>query len=162
MRQITQIEKGYTKDNIPEFKAGDTVKVHVKIREGDKERIQVFQGTVIGRRGGGINETFTVRKISSGIGVERVFALHSPNVSKIQRVRKGKVRRAKLYYLRGLTGKSARIEEQLDDVGKAKAKKPKVSKAAKKKARAKAETKADTKPKKAEKPEESKEEANKE
>ena len=112
MRQITQIEKGYTKDNVPEFKAGDTVKVHVKIREGDKERIQVFQGTVISRRGGGTNQTFTVRKISSGIGVERVFSLHSPNVSKIQRVRKGKVRRAKLYYLRDRKGKSARLREK--------------------------------------------------
>ena len=127
MRQITQIEKGYTKDNVPEFKAGDTVKVHVKIREGDKERIQVFQGTVISRRGGGTNQTFTVRKISSGIGVERVFSLHSPNVSKIQRVRKGKVRRAKLYYLRGLTGKSARIQEKLDDAGKAGAKRTKAT-----------------------------------
>jgi len=166
MRQITQIEKGFTKDNVPEFKAGDTVKVHVKIREGDKERVQVFQGTVIGRRGGGTNATFTVRKISSGVGVERVFALHSPNISKIQRVRKGKVRRAKLYYLRGLTGKSARIEEQLDDVGKAKEKKVKVSKAAKKKAKAKAETKPEPKPEKAktkaEKPREPKEEANNE
>lgn len=137
MKQIAQLEKGYMKDNVPEFKSGDTVKVHVKIREGDKERIQVFQGTVISRRGGGLNQTFTVRKISAGIGVERVFPLHSPNVSKIQRVRRGKVRRAKLYYLRGLTGKSARIEEQLDDVGagKAKSKKSKTTKAAKVKAK---------------------------
>ncbi len=155
MRQITQIEKGYTKDNVPEFKAGDTVKVHVKIREGDKERIQVFQGTVISRRGGGTNQTFTVRKISSGIGVERVFPLHSPNVSKIQRIRRGKVRRAKLYYLRGLTGKSARIEEQLDDVGTAKAKKAKATKAKK----TEPEKKPETKPEKTEKP---KEEAKKE
>jgi len=115
MKQIAQIEKSYMKDKVPEFKSGDTVKVHVKIREGDKERVQVFQGTVISRRGGGINETFTVRKVSGGIGVERVFPLHSPNVSKIQRVRKGKVRQAKLYYLRGLTGKSARIEELLEE-----------------------------------------------
>ena len=115
MKQITQIEKSYMKDNIPDFNAGDTVKVHVKIKEGDKERVQVFQGTVISRRGGGIGETFTVRKISSGIGVERIFPLHSPNISKIQRVRQGKVHQAKLYYLRGLTGKSARITEKLTD-----------------------------------------------
>ena len=117
MRRIAQIEKAFMKkpEEIPDFKAGDTVKVHVKIKEGDKERIQVFQGTVISRRGGGINETFTVRKISFGIGIERIFPLHSPNITKIQRVRRGKVRRAKLYYLRGLTGKSARIEELLDD-----------------------------------------------
>jgi large subunit ribosomal protein L19 len=115
MKRIAQIEKSHMKDKVPDFKSGDTVKVHVKIREGDKERVQVFQGTVIGRRGSGTGETFTVRKISSGIGVERVFALHSPNVSKIERTRKGKVRRSKLYYLRGLTGKSARITEKLED-----------------------------------------------
>ncbi|UCD95532.1 MAG: 50S ribosomal protein L19, partial [Candidatus Zixiibacteriota bacterium] len=115
MKRIAQIEKSYMKDRVPDFKAGDTVKVHVKIREGDKERLQVFQGTVISRRGSGTGETFTVRKISSGIGVERVFALHSPNVSKIQRTRQGKVRRSKLYYLRSLTGKSARITEKLED-----------------------------------------------
>jgi len=145
MKQIAQLEKGYMKDNVPDFKSGDTVKVHVKIREGDKERIQVFQGTVISRRGGGTNQTFTVRKISAGIGVERVFPLHSPNVSKIQRVRRGKVRRAKLYYLRGLTGKSARIEEQLDEVGtgktKAKTKKAKAVKPAKAEPKDKAEPK---------------------
>ncbi len=158
MRQITQIEKGYTKDNVPEFKAGDTVKVHVKIREGDKERIQVFQGTVISRRGGGTNQTFTVRKISSGIGVERVFSLHSPNVSKIQRVRKGKVRRAKLYYLRGLTGKSARIQEKLDDAGKAGAKRTKATGSKKAKRAEKPEIKAEE----VEKVEEPKEEVKKE
>lgn len=115
MKRIAQIEKSYMKDDIPSFNAGDTVKVHVKIKEGDKERIQIFQGTVISRRGGGTGETFTVRKISSGIGVERIFALHSPNISQIERVRQGKVRQAKLYYLRGLTGKSARITEKLVD-----------------------------------------------
>jgi large subunit ribosomal protein L19 len=115
MRQIDQLEKGYMKDNVPAFKSGDTVKVHVKIKEGDKERIQVFQGTVIGRRGGGLGETFTVRKISSGVGVERVFPLHSPNISKIERLRQGKVRRNKLYYMRKLTGKSARIDEMLSE-----------------------------------------------
>jgi large subunit ribosomal protein L19 len=88
------------------------VRVHVRVVEGDKQRIQVFQGVVIGRRGGGTRETFTVRKISGGVGVERVFPLHSPNVDKVEVVRRGKVRRAKLYYLRGLRGKAARIEER--------------------------------------------------
>ncbi|UCD16514.1 MAG: 50S ribosomal protein L19 [Candidatus Zixiibacteriota bacterium] len=115
MKRVTQIEQGQMKDKIPVFKSGDTVKVHVKIKEGDKERVQVFQGTVIGRRGSGTGETFTVRKTTYGVGVERIFALHSPNISRIQRVRKGKVRQAKLFYLRDLTGKSARIEEKLED-----------------------------------------------
>ena len=115
MKRLAQIDKMHMKDNIPAFKSGDTVRVHVKIKEGDKERVQVFQGTVIGRRGSGTGATFTVRKISSGIGVERIFPLHSPNVAKIQRVRQGKVRQGKLYYLRGLTGKSARIEEKLTE-----------------------------------------------
>jgi large subunit ribosomal protein L19 len=113
MKRIAQIEKSYMRDDIPQFGSGDTVRVHVRIVEGDKERIQIFQGDVISRRGGGIGETFTVRKMSSGIGVERVFPLHSPNVTKIERVRKGQVRRKKLYYLRDLTGKSARIKEVL-------------------------------------------------
>lgn len=99
--------------DIPEFKAGDTVIVEVKIREGDKERIQRFQGIVIARKGGGVNETFTVRKISNGIGVERIFLLHSPNISRIDRISIGKVRRAKLYYLRKLKGKAARIRENI-------------------------------------------------
>ncbi len=115
MKQVAQIEKSMMRDDIPDFKAGDTVRVHVKIKEGDKERVQVFQGTVISRRGSGVGETFTVRKISSGIGVERIFPLHSPNIAKIQRTRMGKVRRAKLFYLRDLTGKSARIEEKLEE-----------------------------------------------
>jgi len=115
MKQIAALEKSIMKDKVPQFSPGDTVKVHVKIKEGDKERIQIFQGTVISRRGSGIGETFTVRKVSAGIGVERIFPIHSPNIAQIQRVRKGKVRRAKLYYLRGLTGKSARIVEKLDD-----------------------------------------------
>jgi large subunit ribosomal protein L19 len=117
MHRIAQIEKSMMKEDIPEFSAGDTVKVHVRIKEGDKERIQMFQGTVIGRRGGGTGATFTVRKVSQGVGVERVFPLHSPNVAKIERLRIGAVRRAKLYYLRNLTGKSARIKEQLSDKG---------------------------------------------
>ena len=118
MKQIAQVEQAYMRDDFPEFGSGDTIRVHVKIKEGDKERIQIFQGTVIGRRGGGTGATFTVRKISSGIGVERVFPLHSPNIDKIEMVRKGQVRRKKLYYLRELTGKSARIKEQLTDAQK--------------------------------------------
>jgi large subunit ribosomal protein L19 len=118
MKQIAQIEQAFMRDDRPDFKSGDTVRVHVRIKEGDKERTQVFQGTVIGRRGGGTGETFTVRKMSSGIGVERVFPLHSPNVDRIEVVRKGQVRRKKLYYLRDLTGKSARIKEQLTDAQK--------------------------------------------
>jgi len=98
--------------DIPEFGPGDTVAVHVKVIEGDKERIQVFEGVVIKRKGKGMNATFTVRKISEGIGVERIFPLHSPRIAKIQRLRAGKVRRAKLYYLRGLKGKASRIEEK--------------------------------------------------
>jgi large subunit ribosomal protein L19 len=104
------IESKHIRDNIPDFKPGDNVRVHVKIIEGDKERIQVFQGDVIARRGTGTGSTFTVRKISSGISVERIFPLHSPNITKIQVLRKGDVRRAKLYYLRERRGKKARIE----------------------------------------------------
>lgn len=94
------------------FRPGDTVKVHMKVKEGDSERIQVFEGTVISRRGRGLSETFTVRKISFGVGVERTFHMTSPHVDKIELVRSGKVRRARLYYLRGLTGKSARVDER--------------------------------------------------
>ena len=100
------------KNDIPDFSSGDTVAVHTIVKEGDKERIQVFEGVVIKRKGGGINSTFTVRKISNGIGVERIFPLHSPNIEKIVRLRSGKVRRAKLYYMRGLKGKAARIAEK--------------------------------------------------
>lgn len=114
MKRIAQLESQYTKD-VPAFAAGDTVRVHYKIKEGDKERIQVFQGTVISRRGSGTGKTFTVRKISAGVGVERIFPLFSPNIAKIERTAMGRVRRAKLYYLRGLTGKSARIKERLSD-----------------------------------------------
>lgn len=118
MKQIAIIEKSYMHDNHPAFSPGDTIKVHVKIKEGDKERVQVFQGTVIGKRGSGTGATFTVRKMSSGVGVERIFPLYSPNIAKIEHVRAGQVRRAKLYYLRNLTGKSARIKEELADTGK--------------------------------------------
>lgn len=115
MKRIAQIEQAYARDDYPPFTSGDTLRVHVKIKEGDKERIQVFQGTVISRRGSGTGATFTVRKISSGVGVERIFPLLSPNIAKIEKVRSGIVRRNKLYYLRELTGKSARIKEQLVD-----------------------------------------------
>jgi large subunit ribosomal protein L19 len=107
---IDTIEAGQLKKDIPDFKVGDTVRVHAKIIEGDKERIQVFEGAVISRANGGNRATFTVRKISYGVGVERIFPLHSPRIDKIEVVTRGKVRRAKLYYLRELSGKAARIK----------------------------------------------------
>lgn len=116
MKRIAQLESQYMKET-PPFRSGDTVAVHYKIKEGDKERIQVFKGTVISRRGSGTGKTFTVRKISSGIGVERVFPLHSPNIEKIERVSMGRVRRNKLNYLRDLTGKSTRIKTRLGEKG---------------------------------------------
>jgi large subunit ribosomal protein L19 len=115
MIELLELEKEYLRADIPDFRPGDTVRVHVKVREGSKERIQVFQGVVIARRGGGTRESFTVRKISGSIGVERIFPLHSPTIEQIEVVRRGKVRRAKLYYLRKLRGKAARIEERRDD-----------------------------------------------
>lgn len=111
---IRKLEENWLRKDIPDFGPGDTVRVHVKVREGDKERIQVFEGVVLGRRGGGIRETFTVRKVSYGIGVERVFPVHSPNIDKIEVVRHAKVRRAKLYFLRNLKGKAARLTEDLN------------------------------------------------
>jgi large subunit ribosomal protein L19 len=111
---IRNFEKGRLKKDIPEFSPGDTVQVHVKVIEGEKERIQVYQGVVIRRRRAGVKSTFTVRKMSSGVGVERIFPLHSPIVDKIKVMRKGKVRRAKLYYLRRKRGKAARIKERTD------------------------------------------------
>ncbi|HEX2937793.1 MAG TPA: 50S ribosomal protein L19 [Ruminiclostridium sp.] len=101
------------KSELPQVNIGDTVKVHVKIKEGDRERIQVFEGTVISRRGGGISESFTVRRMSYGVGVERVFPIHSPHVEKVEVVRHGKVRRSKLYYLRNRVGKAAKVKERL-------------------------------------------------
>jgi large subunit ribosomal protein L19 len=100
------------KTNIPAFDPGDTLRVMVRVREGEKERLQAFEGVCIARRGGGINETFTVRKISAGVGVERIFPLHGPSIADIELVRKGRVRRAKLYFLRRLAGKAARIREK--------------------------------------------------
>ena len=112
MNKIDAVAASQLKSDLPEFYPGDTVAVHVKVVEGDKERIQVFEGVVIKRKGASIDETFTVRKVSDGVGVERVFPLHSPNIARIERLREGKVRRAKLYYLRRLRGKAARIEER--------------------------------------------------
>ncbi|MBI2880786.1 MAG: 50S ribosomal protein L19 [Candidatus Tectomicrobia bacterium] len=112
MNVIDELEKSQMRMDVPRFKPGDTVKVHSRITEGDKERIQVFEGVVIGRSGGGVKETFTVRKVSYSVGVERIFPLHSPQIEKIEVVRLGKVRRAKLYYLRKLRGKAARITER--------------------------------------------------
>ena len=112
MNTIGMIEMEQMKKNVVPFKAGDTVKVHVKIVEGDKSRIQAFQGVVIARQNGGLRESFTVRKISNGVGVERVFPVHSPSIETIDVVIRGHVRRAKLYYLRKLRGKAARIRER--------------------------------------------------
>lgn len=109
---IQKITEAQLRNDIPEFRAGDTVRVHARIVEGKRERIQVFEGVVIKRRGEGISETYTVRKISNGVGVERTFPLHTPRVDKIEVVRHGRVRRAKLYYLRALQGKAARIPER--------------------------------------------------
>ncbi len=115
MNQLMQVENAYLRQNVPDFKSGDTLRVHVRVVEGDKHRIQIFQGVVIARRGGGTRETFTVRKMSGSVGVERIFPMCSPNVDKIEVIRRGRVRRAKLYYLRNLRGKAARIEERRDD-----------------------------------------------
>ena len=107
---VREIERGHTRENVPEFQVGDTVRVHVRIREGDKERTQAFEGTVLARKGEGPNETFTLRRVASGIGVERVFPVSSPNVQQIVVTRRGKARRAKLYYLRKRTGKAAKTK----------------------------------------------------
>ncbi len=112
MDRLRAIEREGVKTNLPAFDPGDTIRVMVRVREGDKERLQAFEGVCIARRGGGINATFTVRKISAGVGVERIFPLHAPLIAAIELVRKGRVRRAKLYFLRHLAGKSARIREK--------------------------------------------------
>ena len=116
MNKTDVVEQPYLRSDIPDFRPGDTVKVHVRVVEGSRERVQVFQGVVIRRQNGGLRETFTVRKISFGVGVERTFPLHSPSIAKFELVSRGKVRRAKLYYLRELRGKKARIKERrIDD-----------------------------------------------
>src|SRR5947209_14417595 len=119
MNKIDLVEKPRLRDDLPDFRPGDTVKVHVRVVEAGRERIQVFQGVVIRRQGGGLRETFTTRKISFGVGVERTFPVHSPSVARIEIVQRGKVRRAKLYYLRELRGKRARIKERREAPGKA-------------------------------------------
>ncbi len=112
---LLEVEKPTLRADVPDFAPGDSVRVHVKVREGEKERIQVFAGIVIARRGGGARQTFAVRKISSGIGVERIFPLHSPVIDRIEVEKRGSVRRAKLYYLRARKGKAARIDEKRQD-----------------------------------------------
>ena len=109
---IAELEQAQLRADVPAFRPGDTLKVHVKVTEGNRSRVQVFQGVVIRRQGGGVRETFTVRKISYGVGVERTFPVHSPSIERIETVTRGKVRRAKLYYLRELRGKAARIRER--------------------------------------------------
>ena len=109
---IMAIEQAQKRTDLPEFKPGDTVRVHIKVTEGGRERLQVFEGVVIGRRGGGLRETFTVRKVSQGVGVERTFPLHAPTIEKIEVTREGRARRAKLYYLRERVGKAAKVKEQ--------------------------------------------------
>jgi large subunit ribosomal protein L19 len=118
MNTTDLVEKSYLRRGLPQFRPGDTVKVHVRVVEGNRERVQVFQGVVIRRSGGGLRETFTVRKISFGVGVERTFPFHSPSIAKLEVVQRGHVRRAKLYYLRDLRGKKARIKERRIDEAK--------------------------------------------
>jgi large subunit ribosomal protein L19 len=116
MNTLDALDAQSLRSDIPDFRPGDTLKVHVRVIEGSRERVQVFQGVVIRRQGGGVRETFTVRKISFGVGVERTFPVHSPNIAKIERVTRGDVRRAKLYYLRDLRGKAAKIKEKRDAI----------------------------------------------
>ncbi|HON75262.1 MAG: 50S ribosomal protein L19 [Candidatus Lutibacillus vidarii] len=118
MHNLDDVNKASLRDDIPDFRAGDTIKVHVKVIEGNRSRIQVFQGVVIRRHGGGIGETFTVRKVSFGVGVERTFPVHTPIVEKIEVLTRGDVRRAKLYYLRDLRGKAAKIKEKRESTAK--------------------------------------------
>ncbi|NLJ30002.1 MAG: 50S ribosomal protein L19 [Clostridiales bacterium] len=113
MDALKLIAQDSVKEEMPKFEIGDTVRINVNIREGERERIQVFEGTVIARKGSGVSETFTVRRVSYGVGVERVFPIHSPNVKGVEIVRKGRVRRAKLYYLRDRVGKAAKVKEQI-------------------------------------------------
>ena len=113
MDALKVISESSMKKEVPAFNVGDTIKVHVKIQEGDKSRIQIFEGTVIAKKHGGVNETFTVRRVAHGCGIERVFPLHSPVVEQVEVIRRGKVRRAKLYYLRDRVGKAAKVKEQI-------------------------------------------------
>ena len=115
MNLIDEINAASRRDDIPSFRPGDTLKVHVKVVEGSRTRVQVFQGVVIARQGGGVSETFTIRKVSFGVGVERTFPVHTPSIEKIEVVTRGQVRRAKLYYLRNLRGKAAKIKERRED-----------------------------------------------
>ena len=112
MHPFIETQKAWLRSDLPPFRSGDTLRVNVRVKEGDKERIQAFEGVCIARRGSGVSETFTVRKISNGVGVERIFPVHSPMIADIHVVRRGRVRRAKLYYLRQLTGKATRIKEK--------------------------------------------------
>jgi large subunit ribosomal protein L19 len=112
MNVIIELEKSMMRSDLPEFRSGDTISVHYKIKEGDRERIQIFEGVVIAKKGGGVRETFIVRKVSYGVGVERIFPLHTPLIDKIEVKKKGKVRKAKLYYLRGRSKKASRIKER--------------------------------------------------
>ncbi|MDX1691059.1 MAG: 50S ribosomal protein L19 [Acidimicrobiia bacterium] len=114
MNTLDQIEAGFLRDDLPDFAPGDTVRVNVRVVEGGRERVQAYEGVVLARDGGGLRETFTVRKISFGVGVERIFPVHAPIIQSIEVLRKGDVRRAKLYYLRDLSGKAARIKEKRD------------------------------------------------
>ncbi len=114
MKSTDLVDNQYIRTDVPDFASGDEVKVHVKVVEGNKERVQIFQGNVIRRQGSGVGETYTVRKLSSGVGVERTFPVHTPSVAKIEVVKRGDVRRAKLYYLRDRVGKSAKIKEKRD------------------------------------------------
>ncbi|BDA63362.1 MULTISPECIES: 50S ribosomal protein L19 [Actinomyces] len=115
MNLIDQINQASLRDDIPSFRPGDTLKVHVRVVEGSRSRVQVFQGVVIARQGSGVSETFTIRKVSFGVGVERTFPVHTPSIDKIEVVTRGRVRRAKLYYLRNLRGKAAKIKERRED-----------------------------------------------
>ena len=116
MERLAAVRLEGRRSDLPDFRAGDTIRVMVRVREGDKERLQAFEGVCMGKRGGGVSETFTVRKISAGVGVERIFPLHSPGIATVEIVRHGKVRRAKLSYLRRLAGKAGRIREQREGV----------------------------------------------
>jgi large subunit ribosomal protein L19 len=118
MHTLDDLDAGSLRDDVPDFRPGDTLKVHVRVVEGNRERVQIFQGIVIRRQGGGVRETFTVRKVSFGVGVERTFPVHTPIISKIEIVTRGDVRRAKLYYLRNLRGKAAKIKEKRTPVSR--------------------------------------------